>query len=227
MNITPPIVRTFSNIANAITHAAIFCCRKVGIIKSENVKNNIPDSRYTNILVPRQFGKNCIPNSIVAMMLELRTTHDFYIPDKVINKYRWPFSLSRQSNKMINKACNEVKVNCNFIYDPGSLVESLRNNDVVFAIAVNIHTHHAFPIKRVVENGESKYFTINQNGTFLSAPNYTGLVDDKDVQYYKIETDSNAVPTPDDFSTFSVTPASESENFLPGGDWGLISLADE
>ena len=148
----------------------------------KNVKRHIPRDYH----VPRQFGKNCIPNSIRAILIELRSKYGVAIDDKLFNKYFYRFSLRRNSNSMIEEAMKETGVSSLFVAPEGSLINSLKANNVEIAIAVQSSTHHAYPIIKVNKDGQDHYMTINQQGTQLAKARYKELVDANDVHYYAI-----------------------------------------
>lgn len=101
--------------------------------------------------VPRQVGRNCIPNSIMAILIELRLFWGYDISDSLIEKYRCRFSIARNRNTMINDAMTEVDIRYEYISVAGSLIAALYANQVALAIAVQSSTHHAYPIKKTVK----------------------------------------------------------------------------
>ncbi|MCW7553809.1 hypothetical protein NX722_14470 [Endozoicomonas gorgoniicola] len=138
--------------------------------------------------IPRQVIKNCVPNSITAILIELRTNwgHD-NITDDMIKKYRRFFSFSRTSNTMISSAMLEAGAECIFVSpEGGSLIGQLITLEVDLAIAMQYSTHHAYPIKRD-RSKENSFLAINQRGTQLGNPVFTPLIDVPEVHFYHIK----------------------------------------
>ncbi len=145
--------------------------------------------------VPRQFGKNCIPNSIVAILIELSAVWGIKkVNPALIKKYRYCFSFTRCSDLMIKEAMNEAGVLFQFIYSTGSLSTCLAANNVCLAIAVDTATHHAYPIKKNLLNS-NEYLTINQFGTFYAEAIYTPLKERFDVSFYAIRPGATSIPS--------------------------------
>ncbi len=147
--------------------------------------------------VPRQFGKNCITNSIVAVLIELRTfwRYDEKITDALIRKYRRPFSPTRISSQVIENAMAEVGIPVRYIYLEGSLIAALKANNVSLAIAIQSSNHHAYPIKKNPWNSD-EYLAINQRGVFFAKAVYAPLIDMNDVNFYAIYPYRETVPEP-------------------------------
>ena len=138
--------------------------------------------------IPRQVIKNCIPNSITAILIELRTNwgHD-NITDDMIKKYRRFFSLTRTSNTLITEAMREAGAQCIFVNpEGGSLLGQLITMQVDLAIAIQNSIRHAYPIKRD-RSKESSFLAINQRGTQLGNPSFTPLIDVDDAHFYQIK----------------------------------------
>ena len=138
------------------------------------------------MFVPRQLGKNCIPNSITAILIELRFAWGYdQITDVLIKKYRRHFSITRNENTMIQDAMTEAGVRCQYFYPEGSLITALIENQVALAIAIQSSIAHAYPIKKDYYDS-NRYLTINQQGSFFSKAVYTQLLDTDDVNFYAI-----------------------------------------
>lgn len=138
--------------------------------------------------VPRQFLKNCVPNSITAILIELRTNwgHDS-ITNEMIKKYRRFISFSRTLNTIIPEAMREAGAECTFVSpDGGSLIGQLITREVDLAIAIQYSTHHAYPIKRD-RSKENSFLAINQFGTQLGNPVFSPLADATEVHFYQIK----------------------------------------
>lgn len=137
--------------------------------------------------IPRQLIKNCIPNSITAILIELRLHwgHD-NITDSLIKEYRRFISISRNSNQMIVDAMREAGATCVFVApDGGTLTGQLIARQVELAIAIQFSTHHAYPIKRD-RLRENSFLAINQSRTQLGKPVFTPLIDAAEVHFYQI-----------------------------------------
>ena len=138
--------------------------------------------------VPRQVIRNCVPNSVTAILIELRTNwgHD-NITDSMIKKYRRFFSFSRTSNTIITDAMREAGAECIFVNpEGGSLIGQLIRMEVDLAIAIQHSIHHAYPIKRD-RLKENSFLAINQLGTQLGNPVFTSLIDATEVHFYQIK----------------------------------------
>lgn len=145
--------------------------------------------------VPRQCGKNCIPNSIVAVLIELQVVwHAKKVNLELIRKYSRFYSFTRYSNLLIKEAMTEANVLFEYISTTGSLITNLTANNVCLAIAVESATHHAYPIKKNF-SPENEYLTINQFGTFYAEAIYTPLKERFDVGFYAIRPGATKFPS--------------------------------
>ncbi|MET4709732.1 hypothetical protein [Endozoicomonas lisbonensis] len=133
--------------------------------------------------VPHQIFKNCVHNSIIAILIELRMNwrHD-NITNELIKKYRRFISLSCTMNSVIP----EAGADCIFVSPVGnSLIGQLITLQVELAIATEYATHHAYPIKRD-RHKENSFLAINQFGTQFAKPVYTPLFDAAEVDFYHV-----------------------------------------
>ena len=149
--------------------------------------------KSSDLGVPRQLIKNCVSNSVVAVLIELRDCWGYFnITDDLIRKYRRLLSMQRMSTSFINTAMMEVGCNFEFVQTVGSLMSSLRSKQASLAIATQFQSRgaglfsvgafrHAYPIKI---NQVGQYVTINQFAKQFKRPCYEPLFDVDDIAYF-------------------------------------------
>ncbi len=123
---------------------------------------------YRRPFVPIQFTQNCIPNSTIAVLLEMQEESN--IPDSNITELM-QYLTFRKNNHYIEDALHRNNINFEYLLGFSDLKTTLNNNDVGLGIVLDDLTHHAFPLKKL--NGQ--YVALNQAGRQLTTADFIPL----------------------------------------------------